>query len=366
MASDVSRAAPRRRRRLRIVAWLVGLVIVGAVGAQAVRVLRRPPVLTVAVARREDVSRMLAVTGRIEADRTVLLKPQFVGRLTEIVHREGDRVRAGEVLARLEDTSATASVLQQRATLASRRSDLAQALRDLARSQALVAQGAVVVTELERAQLLATQAANDVRRLEAALGSSRAQLVLTAPFGGTIVRREGEVGEVVGPTITVFEIATVEASRVTAEVDERYVRSLRVGMPVEVVPVGSQDPPLAATVSYVAQAVEPQTGAATVRFAFTTPPKDVLLGMSVDLNVAVAYLPAVLTIPREAVGSYEGRSFVLVVVDERVERRTIEIEDWPAPSVVVRSGISAGELIVLDPTSAITGARVRTEVRDGV
>ena len=68
--------------------------------------MRRPPELLVAAAHVEDVTRVLAVTGRIEAERTVLVTPQFVGRLTEIVRHEGDRVKAGEVIARIADTAA--------------------------------------------------------------------------------------------------------------------------------------------------------------------------------------------------------------------------------------------------------------------
>ncbi len=364
-----SRAAtvPRHpKRALHVTLWIAALLGVGVAGAQGVRVLRRPPGVAVVAARQEDVSRMLAVTGRIEADRTVIVTPQFSGRLTEIVHHEGDRVTAGELLARLEDPSATSAVLQQRATLSSRRSELAQAMRELARTQKLVADGAIAGTELETARLVVTQATNDVARLAAVLDTGRSQLVLLAPFAGTIVRRDGELGQLVGPTTPVFEIATVDASRVTAEVDERYVRALRVGMSAQVLPVGSQDPPEAATISYVAQAVDPQTGAATVRFTYAAVPKAALLGMSVDLNVSVARVPGAITIPREAVGSDDGRAFVLVVVDGRVERRAITVEDWPAASVVVLSGIVAGDLIVLDPTAAVAGARVRIEVRDGV
>jgi len=342
------------------------LLIVGVAGVQGVRMLRRPPVVAVVAARQEDVSRMLAVTGRIEADRTVVVTPQFAGRLTEIVHHEGDGVIAGEVLARLEDAAATSAVVQERATLSARRTDLAQARRDLARTAKLVAAGAVAGTELETARLVATQATNDVARLEAVLDSGRSKLVLVAPFDGTIVRRDGELGQIVGPTTTVFEIATVDASRVTAEVDERYVRALRVGMSAQVLPVGSQDQAQAATISYVAQAVDPQTGAATVRFTYATVPTAALLGMSVDLNVSVAPIAAAITIPREAVGSDDGRAFVLVVVDGRVERRVVTIEDWPAASVVVRSGVAAGDVIVVDPTAAADGARVRTEVRSGI
>jgi len=334
-------------------------------GAHAVRVARRPPELAVVRARAEDVARVLAVTGRIEAERTVQVTPQFAGRLTEIVRREGDLVRTGDVLARMDDTSATSTVVQQRLALSSRRADLAQANRDLARTQRLEATGAVPATELEAAQLLATRATDDIARLAAMLESGRAQLTLSAPFDGTIVRRDGELGQVVGPTSAVFEIATVDASRVSAEVDERYIRALRPGLRAEIMPLGAEHAQ-PATVSYVAQAVDPQTGAATVRFAYATMPKAALVGMSVDVNVQVAFVPSAVTIPREAIAGDRATAYVLVVVGDRVERRAIEIEDWPAPSVVVRSGVKPGDLVVIDPTAAVVGAQVRTAVRDGL
>ncbi len=355
-----------RTWHLRAIVWtaLIGLAV--AAGAQAVRVARRPAEVAVVHARAEDVTRVLAVTGRIEAERAVVVTPQFAGRLTEIVRREGDVVRAGDVLARLEDTAATSAVVQQRLALSSRRTELAQANRELSRVQRLVATGAVPVTELEAAQLVATRATDDVARLAAMLQSGRSQLLLSAPFDGTIVRREGELGQVVGPSTPVFEIATVDASRVSAEVDERYVGALRPGMRAEIVAAGAAHAPEAATVAYVAQAVDPQTGAATVRFAYASMPKGALMGMSVDVNVQVAFVPAAITVPREAIGGDRANAYVLVVVGERVERRAVEIEDWPAPSVVVRSGVKAGELVVLDPTAAVVGAQVRTAVRDGV
>lgn len=109
------------------------------------------------------------------------MTPQFSGRPTEIVHHEGDRVTAGDVLARHDDTSATSAVLQQRATLSSRRTDLALAMRELARTEGLVASGAIAATDLETARLVVTKATNDVARLAAVLDSGRSQPVLTAP-----------------------------------------------------------------------------------------------------------------------------------------------------------------------------------------
>jgi RND family efflux transporter MFP subunit len=338
------------------------LVVLVALAVQGVRSVQRPPALQVVAVRREDVTRMLAVTGRIEAERTVLVSPQFAGRITEIVRREGDAVRAGELLARLEDTSATSLVKQQRATLSAKESELEQAQRDVARTEQLVAHGALASAQLESARLAVIRAASEIARLTAILEQGRSQLTVVAPFSGRIVRRDGELGQIVGPLNSVFEIATVEAPRVSAEVDERYVRVLRRGMHAQILPLGRQGTAEPAIVSYVAQVVDPLTGAATVRFAYVSAPEHPLIGMSVDVNVSIEAIAAAITIPREAVGGAGGNPFVLVVAHDRVERREISVDDWPAAAVVVRAGVEPGELIALDPKSAIGGARVHAEV----
>jgi RND family efflux transporter MFP subunit len=345
--------------------WILGgvaLALVAVAVVFVVRLVRRPPEVQVVAAKREDVSRMLAVTGRIEAERTVVVTPRFAGRLTEIVRHEGERVTQGEVLARLEDTSAVSTVSQQRATLSSKTKDLAQARRELARTEQLVASSAVPAAELETARLTVSQLGDDIARLSAILKEGRAQLVLVAPFAGTILSRDGELGQVVGPTTTVFEIATVDASRVTSEVDERYVRALVPGMRAEILPAGAEQGRQAATISYIAQAVDPTTGAATVRFAYGTAPAGALIGMSVDINVSVGTVRGAVTIPREAIGGAGASPFVLVAVGDRIERRDLVVEDWPAAAVVVSTGLAAGDLVVLDPKAAVVGARVRVKV----
>ncbi|MEO6598489.1 MAG: efflux RND transporter periplasmic adaptor subunit [Polyangiaceae bacterium] len=366
-AEPKARAPTEKQKAARALLPVLAAMVAAAALLFAIRLMRRPPELLVAAAHVEDVTRVLAVTGRIEAERTVLVTPQFVGRLTEIVRHEGDRVKAGEVIARIADTAAKSEVRQAQANLSARQKDLEQGRRDLARTKQLVASGASATAELEAAQLVVSRASDDVLRLTSVLHEGESQLVLLAPFDGTIVRRDGEIGQVVGPSSAVFEIATVASSRVTAQVDERYVRALLPGMHAQVLPLDAEGAAEEATVSYVAQAVDPLTGAATVRFAYQRPPNGVLVGMSVDVNVSVATVLAAVTIPRESVGGSGAHAFVLVVSGESVQRREIAVDDWPAPLVIVHSGIKGGELVALDPKAAALGARVRARIiPDGV
>jgi len=335
---------------------LGGLLAAGRVGY---RRFTRPPAVATVAAKKEDVVRVLALTGHVEPARRVVISPQFSGRLTEFVHREGESVKAGEVLARLDDTSTTAAVLQQQASLSSRLGDLDQAKRDLARTEGLVARGAIAPVELEQAKLAVRRASDDVSRLGAALHDGRSRLVLVAPFEGVLLRREGEVGQVVGPQTAVFELASVEGVRVSAEVDERYVRGIRPGMRAEVLALGAENQKQAAKISYIAQAIDPQTGAATVRFAYDVPPTTFLAGAAVDINLEVATIAGAVVLPRESVGGAGTDTYVLVVNGEIVERRPVVVDEWPAASVVVRSGLRAGEFVTVDPKIAKEGARVR-------
>jgi len=337
-------------------------MVVGFAAWLTVRALL-PPVLPVVKVRLESVSRMLAVTGRLEAQQSVIVASRSAGRITEIARREGERVQEGDVLARLEDTSARAEVTQQAAQVATSRKQLEQQTRDLARAERLTRTGALSQEELEAARLEFERGKQELVGITAALKEQRTQLVVTAPFVGTIVRREAEVGQVVGPDTPLFEIAAVSAPRVTAEVDERYVSALRPGMRAEILPLGMSRKGEAAKVSYVAQAVDPQTGAATVRFSYDVPPKRVLVGASVDVNISVDSVAGALTIPRESIGTAAGRSFVLVVEQGSVQRRGVTVDDWPAEWVVVLRGVKAGEQIAVDPKAASPGTRVRAEVQ---
>jgi RND family efflux transporter MFP subunit len=344
--------------------WVISLALLACAAVflayRLLSVANRLPELRVVAATRENITRVLAVTGSLEAARSVVVSPRLPGRISAIIRREGERVRDGDTLAVLADDTATALTQQQQASLHAKEAELSQADRELSRTQNLAAAVAVSHADLERARLAVTSGAEEVLRLRSVLRDGRSQQKLVAPFDGTIVRRNGEVGQVVGPETAVFEIASVDDTRVSAEIDERYVRVLRPGMRSEVLPVGSLEGKVGASIAYVAQAVNPQTGAATVRFAFDSAVAAPLVGMSMDVNVHVEVVPDALTVPREAVGGTGSDAFVLLVDEGSVVHRSVVVDDWPAADAIVHRGLASGDLIALDPKAAVAGAKVRT------
>jgi multidrug efflux pump subunit AcrA (membrane-fusion protein) len=250
-SSELHASKKKKKGRIVLVALLVSATVFGAY--RILSILNRLPELKVVSATRGSITRVLAVTGSLEATRSVVVSPRQPGRISAIVRREGERVRSGDTLAVLADDTATALTQQQHASLHAKEAELSQADRELSRTQTLAAAGALSQADLERARLAVTSGAEEVLRLRSVLRDGRSQQKLIAPFDGTVVRRNGEVGQVVGPETAVFEIASVDDTRVSAEIDERYVRVLRPGMRAEVLPVGSLEGKVGASIAYAAR-----------------------------------------------------------------------------------------------------------------
>lgn len=362
---DVATSVPPARRRWRLWVALGAAVLVSVAAVSTV--LLQPPRVPVLVVRAQVATRLLAITGRVEADRTVRVSSQVIGRLVLLTKHEGDRVQRGEVIARIANGSARAATDEQRGALAAKEAELAQARRDLVRAEHLSAAGAGTSAQLEAARLAVDGGKGDRARLVAALAVARTDLgnyVLIAPFDGVVLQRPIDTGQLVVSSTIIYEIAADDALRVTAEVDERYVRLLHPGLGAQVLPIGAAEA-LPVTIVFVSRFVDDKTGASTVRFAFETPQPGLPIGLSVDINVVVETLSNALVVPRSAIDSSGRKSFVYVIgADARVAVRPIDAPDWPSAALIVRGGLVDGDRVVLDMARAHVGRRVRAEPTD--
>ncbi|MFW6078774.1 MAG: efflux RND transporter periplasmic adaptor subunit [Gemmatimonadota bacterium] len=354
---DSYRALPRRRKLL---VGAAAVVLVAGI-ALLIRFLLRPPPAEVDVVRREDVVRVLALTGEVEPVAQIDVVPEVTGELTALPVDEGELVARGEPLARIESAEARARLEQARAGLEARREELEQAERERRRAERLATAGAVAEQELEQAGLAAEQAAESVREQRARVAELETRLgryTIASPIAGVVLERPVDRGQVVGPETVLYEIAVAGGRRIEAEADERYVDALARGMHALISPIG-RDSVYEGRIIFIDRAVDPETGAVMVRLGFERMPPWLIFGLSVDVNVMVERHDDALTVARAAVADLDARPWALEVDDGRTVRRPVDVIDWPSERIVVSAGLEADDLVVLLPEQVPVGARVR-------
>ncbi len=311
---------------------------------------------TVAPTELRDV---LAVNGQIVPKSQVDIAAPIAGQLAEVAVAEGDLVKKGQILAKLDDAIARTTASQATAALQSAKVSVEEAQANWQRAEAL---GKSISAQSRDAARFALEAAKaNVAQLTAAEMQARqklAQYEIRAPMAGTVLSVSAEPGQVVSTSSTLFAIGDLSEPRIETSVDETYGDRLRTGLSARVTLVGA-DTPMPATVSFLAPSVDPDTGGRTVKLAFDTPPKQMLpSGLSVSVNIVVAKYENAIGIPRAAILDSGTNPHVFVVEDGKAVRRAIHLADWPSDRVRITNGLKAGDRVITDPGKLSDGMPV--------
>ena len=361
------------------------------------------------VAERRPVVQRVVASGRVMPPARISLGSLSVAKVVEVPAREGEAVRAGQLLLRLDEAEARASLLQARARVeeAAARLDLvrgttsrsavesvrqaearlAQAERDLERARQLFDAGAASAAQLDAAQQARTVAASEaeratvqaaslaragaeerlaaaaLRQAQAAEAIARTRLdekQVRAPGAGRVLTRDVEVGDVVvaGKALLVF--AEDGPARLTVQPDEKNLALLAEGQEAEAVADAFPARPFRARVSWISPGVDPARGTVEVRLAVPEPPPFLRPDMTVSVNVTVGRRDDALVLPAEAVRDAATDPWVLRVAGGRTERRAVRLGLRGEGVVEVAEGLAAGDAVVPPSAGAVAaGARVR-------
>jgi HlyD family secretion protein len=376
------KVAPRpfRARMGRILGWLKLLplvVIVGLVVYQ--RLVARVAVHQHAV-EYGDVVREVFGRATIESRREVQLGFDLVGRISDVLVDEGDRVKLGQVVAHLgpeqlkaEVHAASSGVSLARAALARLAADERRALATLtyaeqeaARIRKLAASGAVSSRDLDLAeqQLALTQA--DLDRVRAARNEAMNQIavasgtaetmvttvtraVLVSPFDGVVIRRFKDPGDTVTVGSTVLRIVAVDRLWARAAVDESTLGDLREGMRAEVALLGEAGSPLQGTVDRIGREVDRQTHEVLVDVLLEQPPAQLAIGHRADVHIAIERRSNVTRIPLAFVQRDSAGTFAFVDRSQRIARAPLQLGVIGRAFAEITSGVSDGDVVLGAP-----------------
>lgn len=386
---------PPARRRL---VWPAAIIVIVAVLAFAAwRAFFSPVTVSLAPVQsnvREQVFGLGVVGARIESN----LGFKVAGVLSALDADQGDRVRAGQILARLDArdieaqvavaaanvAAARANIAKADADVASTTASLANASRISARDARLVGSGLVSAEEAETdraaARIAAANAAvarSEVAQAEAALQSAQAQqafeeatlanYTLTSPYEAWVISRNLELGSGVNPGQSVFTLVKAGTVWATAYVDERLAGRLHVGQPAEIVLRSDPSKKFAGHVARIEIESNSVNEERVVDVAFDKIPARLHLAEQAEVYITTAELKKAVLVPQTAVTDFaHGQGKVWTLDHGKLGQRMVtfgpQLLDGRLP---VLAGLPAGAAVVLPRSGLRIGETALAATRSG-
>ena len=368
------------RGRGRLILWVLPLLALGAAVAWWMLRPRLPEVriaTVVATGGGTLSGEGISANGYVVARTKASVSARIQGRLEYLGVTEGSRVKEGDVIARIEGGDFEAQLASARATAAEMEAQLTQARRDLERAKTLRGQGLSSVADLENAE-------TRVSVLDAQLKAAQARVELArvnhentrvrAPFDGTVLRKDAEVGEIVAPSsagggltrtaiVTMADLGTLE---VEVDVNEAYIAQIRNEQPARITLDAYPDTSFAGRVRQVVPTADRQKATVQVKVSILDRDRRILpeMGAKVvflrEAESAPVAAPRRVTVPAAAVVTAGDASRVWVYENGRVSAREVEVGPARGEQIEIRKGLSGGESVVVEPPAGMqSGARVR-------
>ena len=307
-------------------------------GANATAAAAPPPQVRSIRLAPEDVVLTTTVVGTLEPAARVVVAAQEEGVVTAVAVREGDRVAAGDLVVQLDDR-------RIRAELAEAEARLLDARAQARRASALRGDGLISVSEA------------DTIRASEAMAEARAELLhtrvsftrITAPVAGVVLARRVEVGNLASARTPLVELAAGAGLLLRVPVSELDVVHLRPGDKATVRVDALPDITMAARIARIFPSAEGTTRQVTVELSLVDPPAAVRPGFLARARLVLESRKGALLVPEAALqrGS-ETPNFVWVLDGDTARVRPVEPAERLDGRVVIRSGLSAGDEVVVE------------------
>jgi RND family efflux transporter MFP subunit len=321
------------------------------------------PVRAVTIEKRAAGTAVM-LTGTVQAQNEVIQSFRIDGRLIERLVDVGDRVKAGQLIARLDPQNEESGVQAARAQLSAAQARLVEARSNFERMRDLVAEDAVSRSQFEQAEALRKTAESQLEAARSQLDLAQNRLGYTRLFAsvtGVVTARGPEPGEVLSPGRMVVQVAREGARDAVFDVPAQIKISLPRSPEIRVALVDDPAITAAGRVREVSPRADPVTGTFAVRVRLIDPPAAMLLGSTVTGRVALDAVPAI-EIPAAALVRSNGKVAVWVVdpAAKTVSLREISIGTSDASVVRVASGLANGDIVVTAGAQALRpGQKVR-------
>lgn len=377
---------------VRVKNYLLWLVVIVAIGIALKMTLLAPQKVNPVRIEKRDLTAQVYGNGTVEAKVVVGVSSKITGRIVELYVDQGDQVKRGQLLAKLENDDfiqqqhqseagvnrSAANLNVEQATLQKAKANLMLAEKNAQRYRALAEKNLVSKLEAEQYENTYQVAKEEVVRSSAALESAKMEqsanraglgfakskvgdTLIYAPQDGVIVTRDLEKGAIVTPGMSIFTMADPRTVWVKANVDESLLKAVAIGKKANITLRSSATEQFPGQVARLGRQSDRVTEELEVDVAFNEPLKNFRLGEQADVNIIVEMKKDVPSIPAAAIVTKEKKRGVWVVSNGRLAFKPVSfgIEDRNGFTEII-SGLDGGEQI------AMAQPQVMTLFKDGI
>jgi len=357
---------------------LAAVLALSACGEKNTFVPPPPPKIEVAVPLKKTVTRYLEATGNTAAINTTTLVARVQGFIQDIKYKDGDAVKAGDVLFVIEQKPYQLSLEQAEAGQSSAAADTKKAEADYKRQVDLAAKNIASQSTLDQATAAKDAAISKQTQSEVDIEQAKLNLSYTevkAPFDGIVTSREVSLGQLVGagsPTTlaTIVQLDPIYVNFAVSETDVQQIRaSIRTRgltsedlkkVPIEVGLQSEAGYPHRGTLDYAAPTITAATGTLLVRGILPNENRALLPGYFVRVRVPRSEQPDMLLVPDRVIGSDQAGRYVLVAnADNELEQRKVELGQQLGDLRVIEKGLKPEDRVVLSGLmSVVAGQKI--------
>jgi membrane fusion protein (multidrug efflux system) len=279
----------------------------------------------------------VTAAGTLTAHESVVLRPEIDGRIVSLSFKEGQLVRKGAIVVKLDDA-------EQRAAVAAAEADLKLAESRYKRTEELAGKGFISQQALDDARANLDILKARTQEVRVAL----ARTVIRAPFTAQAGLRKLSPGAYVEKGDDIVELAAVDQLNLDVRVPEVYLPQVKIGQPVKLTVDALPGESFAGRVYAMEPVVDLATRGALVRARIPNPSGRLKPGMFARVSADLSRRPNAVVVPEQAILPKGNKSFVYKVVEGKAMLTPVELGRRTPGQVEVVSGIRAGDTIVVD------------------
>jgi len=363
------------KKPLGIILWVVGIIILLFVGYKFLAPLIFSSAVevkttTASMVTPGESSALLTASGYIVAQRKAAVASKGTGRLVYLGVVEGDPVLTNQIIARLEDSDIKAQLQQAKASLSLQEADLKEAQSNFNRVKALLEKGGATEVDFENAETRLKRVLASIELAKAGVVAAEVQMentLIRAPFNGTVLTKNADVGEIVAPfaasassRAAVVTIADMTSLQVEADVSESNIERITAGMECEIILDAYPNIKYPGYVDKIVPTADRSKATVMVKVGFKDYDSKVLPEMSAKVNFlskkdtsSTEDKTPRLLVPLTAVATRNGNKVVFKILNNKAIAVTITVGKNFGSYVEILSGVGNGEVIIDNVNDAI-------------